>query len=48
MLKEDIEKLGMKYTKQFGIFDSGESKSVVKEVLKQMGLKDVFKEQEVK
>lgn len=48
ILKEDIEKLGMKYTKQFGIFDSNESKTVVKEVLKQMGLQEVFKEQEVK
>jgi len=48
ILKEDIEKLGMKYTKQFGIFDSNESKTVVKEVLKQMGLQEVFKEQEIK
>jgi len=38
----------MKYTKQFGIFDSNESKTVVKEVLKQMGLQEVFKEQEIK
>lgn len=48
ILKEDIEKLGMKYTKQFGIFDSNESKTVVREVLKQMGLQEVFKEQEIK
>jgi DNA helicase-2/ATP-dependent DNA helicase PcrA len=48
ILKEDIEALGMKYTKQFGIFDSGESKSVVREILKQMWLQEVFKEPEVK
>jgi len=48
ILKEDIESLGMKYTNQFGIFDSNESKSVIKETLKQMGLQEVFKEQEVK
>lgn len=48
ILKDDIEKLGMKYTKQFGIFDSNESKTVVKEILKQMGLQEVFKEQEIK
>ena len=48
ILKEDIEKLGMKYNKQFGIFDSNESKMVVKETLKQLWLQEVFKEQEVK
>ncbi|HCB51372.1 TPA: hypothetical protein DEP21_02230 [Patescibacteria group bacterium] len=48
MLKEDIEKLEMKYTKNFGIFDIGETQSVIKDVLKQLSLTDVFKVQEVK
>ncbi|AHB41334.1 hypothetical protein P148_SR1C00001G0543 [candidate division SR1 bacterium RAAC1_SR1_1] len=48
MLKEDIEKLDMKYTKNFGIFDTNESQSVIKDVLKQLGMVDIFKPQEVK
>lgn len=48
MLKEDIDKLGMKYTKNFGIFDTNESQSVIKDVLKQLWMVDIFKPQEVK
>jgi DNA helicase II / ATP-dependent DNA helicase PcrA len=48
MLKEDIEKLDMKYTKNFGIFDTNESQSVIKDVLKQLWMVDIFKPQEVK
>ena len=48
MLKEDIEKLEMEYTKNFGIFDTNESQSVIKDVLKQLGMVDIFKPQEVK
>lgn len=36
MLKEDIEALSMKYDRQFGIFDTNESKTVVKDILKQL------------
>lgn len=48
MLKEDIGKLEMKYNKNFWIFDSNESQSVIKDVLKQLWMVDVFKPQEVK
>jgi len=48
MLKEDIEKLEMKYTKNFWIFDTNESQSVIKDVLKQLWMVDIFKPQEVK
>lgn len=48
MLKEDIEKIEMKYTKNFWIFDTNESQSVIKDVLKQLWMVDVFKPQEVK
>jgi hypothetical protein len=37
-LKEDIDKLGMKYNKNFGILDSGDSTSIVKEILKRLNL----------
>ena len=48
ILKEDIEKLEMKYTKNFGIFDTNEAQTVIKEILKQLWMTDVFKPQEVK
>jgi len=43
ILKEDIEKLGMKYTKNFWIFDTYESQSVLKDVLKKLNLQEIFK-----
>ena len=48
ILKEDIEKLGMKYNKNFWIFDTSESQSVLKEVLKKLNLQEIFKVPEVK
>lgn len=48
ILKEDVEKLGMKYNKNFGIFDTNESQSVLKEVLKKLNLQEVFKVPEAK
>lgn len=48
ILKEDIEKLGMKYNNNFGIFDTNESQSVLKEVLKKLNLQEVFKVPEAK
>ena len=55
ILKEDIEKLDtlptgrqVKYTKNFGIFDTNESQSVIKEALKKLNLQEVFKVNEVK
>ena len=48
ILKQDIEHLGMKYTKNFGIFDISETQSVIRDVLKQMWMTDIFKVQEVK
>lgn len=48
ILKQDIEKLEMKYNKNFWIFDTNESLSVIKDVLKQSGLSEVFKPQEAK
>jgi superfamily I DNA/RNA helicase len=36
ILKEDIEKLGMKYTKNFGIYDTYESQTIIKDVLKRL------------
>ena len=48
ILKEDIEKLGMKYNKNFGIFDTNEAQSVLKEVLKKLNLQEVFKVPEAK
>jgi len=43
ILKEDVEKLGMKYNKNFWIFDTNESQSVLKDVLKKLNLQDIFK-----
>ncbi len=48
ILKEDIDKLDMKYNKNFWIYDTNESQSVIKEVLKKQNLQEVFKAQEVK
>ena len=48
ILKEDIDKLGMKYNKNFGIFDTNESQSVIKDALKRMNIQDVYKVAEVK
>jgi len=48
ILKEDVEKLGRKYTKNFGIFDTNETQSVIKDVLKRMNIQDVYKVNEVK
>ena len=48
ILKEDIDKLWMKYTKDFTILDINDTASVVKEILKRLNLQDVFKPNEVK
>jgi len=48
ILKEDIEKLDRKYTKNFGIFDTNETQSVIKDVLKRMNVQDIYKVNEVK
>jgi len=48
ILKEDIDKLGMKYNKNFGIYDSNESLGVIKDTIKKLNLQEVFKRQEVK
>jgi len=48
ILKEDIDKLERKYTKNFGILDTGESQSVIKDILKRMNLQDVYKVNEIK
>ena len=48
ILKEDIEQLGMKYTKNFWILDSNESQSVLKDILKKLNLQETFKVAEVK
>lgn len=48
ILKEDIDKLWMKYTKDFTILDTNDTASVMKEILKRLNLQDVFKPNEVK
>ncbi len=48
ILKEDIEKLDRKYNKNFGIFDTNETQSVIKDVLKRMNLQETYKVAEVK
>ena len=48
ILKEDIEKLEGKYNKNFGIFDTNEAQSVLKEVLKKLNLQETFKVPEAK
>ena len=48
ILKQDIEGLGTKHTKSFGILDSDDSSKIVRELLKKFYLNDTFKPQEVK
>ncbi len=48
ILKEDIDKLERKFTKNFWILDVNESQSVIKDVLKRMNLQDIYKVNEVK
>ncbi len=48
ILKEDIEHLWMKYTKNFWIFDTNETLSIIKDILKQLWMTEIFKSQEVK
>jgi len=48
ILKEDIDKLDMKYDKNFSIIDSDDSAKVVKDILKKHNLDEVFKPNEVK
>ncbi len=45
LLKEDIDKLGMKYTKSFGILD--DQTAAIKEVLKRLNLTEAFKPRDV-
>lgn len=48
ILKEDIEKLERKYTKNFWILDTSESQTTIKDILKRMNLQDVYKVNEIK
>ena len=48
IMKEDIDKLWMKYTKDFTILDTNDTSSVLKEILKRLNLQDAFKPNEVK
>lgn len=48
IMKEDIEKLDMKYTKNFWIYDTNETQSIMKDILKRLGLHEKFKIPEVK
>ena len=48
ILKEDIDKLWMKYTKDFTILDANDTASVIKEILKRLNLQDVYKPNEIK
>lgn len=48
ILKEDIEKLELKYDKNFSIIDSDDSAKVVKDILKKHNLNETFKPNEVK
>ena len=48
ILKEDIEKLERKYTKNFWILDTNETQSVIKDILKRMNLQDTYKVNEIK
>ncbi len=48
ILKEDIEKLERKYNKNFGILDTNESQTAIKDILKRMNLQDVYKVNEIK
>ena len=48
VLKEDIDKLWMKYTKDFTILDTNDSSSIIKDILKRLGLQDLYKTNEIK
>ncbi len=48
ILKEDIEVLQRGYSKHFSIFDTNESKALIKDILKKMNLQEVVKDAEVK
>lgn len=48
ILKEDIDKLGMKYDKNFSIIDADDSEKVIKDLLKKYNLEEVLKPKEVK
>ena len=48
ILKEDIEHLGKKYTKDFAILDADDSAKIVRDLLKRFALTDTFKPKEVK
>lgn len=48
ILKEDIEALGKKFTKNFGILDSDDSSKIIRDLLKRFAMNDTFKPQEVK
>jgi len=48
ILKEDIEALGRKFTKNFWILDSDDSSKIIRDLLKRFALNDTFKPQEVK
>lgn len=48
ILKDDIEHGGWKYTKNFSIFDTSESKTVIKDILKKLNLQEIIKDNEVK
>lgn len=48
ILKEDIESLEKKYTKNFWILDISESQSTIKDILKRMNLQDTYKVNEIK
>lgn len=48
ILKEDIKHLGMKYTTSFGILDTNDTQSIIRDVLKRLNLQEIFKVAEVK
>lgn len=48
ILKEDIERLEMKYNKNFGILDADDSAKIIRDILKRYAMADTFKPQEVK
>ncbi len=48
ILKEDIDRLGMKYDKNFSIIDSDDSQKMMRDILKKFGLNETFKPQEAK
>jgi len=48
ILKEEIDKLELKYNKNFSIADTGESQTLIKDVLKRLNLQEIFKVNEVK